>query len=216
MSKPIVVVGAGRHGRGCTDILECQRLAVAGFLDDTKPKGEIVAGYPVLGGLAAMNDSAFVRDHQWFVAIGDNQARRDLCRTLADAGADFANVVHPLTHVSRLATVGKGIYLGAGATLQTGTVIGDWALFGAQVYVGIDVSVGEAVFLGHGTILSAGTSVGPGAFLGSGVILSNDASVGADCVVGASSLVMRSIPDGTTAYGVPARPAPLKQHPFRR
>ena len=215
MTNPIVVVGAGRHGRGSTDILDSQGLAVAGFLDDTRPKGDMVSGYPVLGGFATLHDPAFVRDHTWFVAIGDNQTRKDLCRALADAGADFANVVHPLASISQRATLGRGLYFGACTIVQSGSSIGDWVLFGAHVYVGVDGEVGEAAFIGHGVILSAGTAVGPGTFLGSGVILSNDASVGAGCVVGASSLVMRQLPDGATAYGVPARPAPLKRHPFR-
>jgi sugar O-acyltransferase (sialic acid O-acetyltransferase NeuD family) len=215
MTFPIVVVGAGRHGRGSADILESQGLSVAGYVDDTRPKGEMVSGFPVLGGFAQMRDPAFVRDHSWFVAIGDNETRKNLCRALADAGANFANVVHPLASVSRRATLGRGLYFGACTTVQTGAHIGDWVLFGAHVYVGVDGRIGEAAFIGHGVIISAGTSIGAGTFLGSGVTLSNNASVGIDCVVGANSLVMRSMPDDTTAYGVPARPAPLKRKPFK-
>ena len=120
MTNPIVVVGAGRHGRS-TDILDSQGLAVAGFLDDTRPKGDMVSGYPVLGGFATLHDPAFVRDHTWFVAIGDNQTRRDLCRALADAGADFANVVHPLASISRLAHPQRFIHPGmvSDATIST-------------------------------------------------------------------------------------------------
>ncbi len=101
MTKPIVVVGAGRHGRGSTDILDSQGLTVAGFLDDTKPKGENRLRLSRVGRVCGDARPAFVRDHTWFVAIGDNQTRRDLCRALSDAGAGFANVVHPLATFPR-------------------------------------------------------------------------------------------------------------------
>jgi sugar O-acyltransferase (sialic acid O-acetyltransferase NeuD family) len=214
--KPIVILGAGRHGRGAVEILDGLQMAVAGFLDDTKPTGEPVSGRPVLGAFATMRDLAFVRDHAWFVAVGDNYTRRTLCRELADADASFASVIHPSAQISPSATLGRGLYIGACSVVQTGSIVGDWALLGAHAYVGIDGSVGDAAFVGHGSILAAGTSVGACTFLGSGAIMANDASVGADCTVGAGSVVTRALPDGSTAYGVPARPAPITRRPFKR
>jgi sugar O-acyltransferase (sialic acid O-acetyltransferase NeuD family) len=218
MTNPIVIVGAGSHGRGVADVLGgIEPLhVVAGFLDDTKPVGEIILDHPVLGGFAAMRDRAFVANHGWIVAIGDNLIRSNLCRALADAGATFVNVIHPSAQISRSATLGRGLYVGACAAMATGAIVGDWALIGAHTFIGVDARIGEAAFIGHAAIISAGTSVGARSFLGSGTILSIDASVGADCVVGASSLVTSDLPDGTTAYGVPARPAPLKRQPLRR
>jgi UDP-perosamine 4-acetyltransferase len=216
MTKPVVIVGAGRHGRATADILDSRNTIVAGYLDDTKPKGDTVSGHPVLDGLGAMHDPAFVRDHAWFVALGDNGVRSKLCWLLADAEACFVNVIHPFAQISRRATLGRGLYIGACATVSVGSIIGDWALIGAYAFVGVDGRIGEAAFIGHASIIAAGTSVGARSFLGSGTILSNDAPVGDDCVIGASSLVTRALPDGTTAYGVPARPAPLKRNPFGR
>jgi sugar O-acyltransferase (sialic acid O-acetyltransferase NeuD family) len=173
-------------------------------------------GYPVLGQFSAMRDQAFVRSHAWFVAIGDNSIRCDLCHALADMGASFANVIHPSAQISRRATLGRGLYIGPCAVASMGSILGDWVIMGAQAYLGVEGCVGNGAFLGHGTILSGGTSIGARSFLGSGTIVSNDASVGDDCVVGASSLVIGTLPDATTAYGVPAKPAPLRRQPFRR
>jgi sugar O-acyltransferase (sialic acid O-acetyltransferase NeuD family) len=218
MTNPIVIVGAGNHGRGVVDILDNAEATnnIAGYLDDTKAVAEIVLGHPVLGGLSAIRDRAFVVDHAWFVAVGDNRSRSDLCRRLADAGACFVSAIHPSAQISRRATLGRSLYVGACANVLACVAVGDWAHISAHTFIGVDGRVHEGAYLGPGAVLAAGTSVGARSFLGAGTTLSNDASVGADCVVGANSLVRGHLPDGTTAYGVPARPAPLRQRPFKR
>jgi sugar O-acyltransferase (sialic acid O-acetyltransferase NeuD family) len=216
ITKPVVIVGAGRQGRNVADVLEAQTKKIAGYLDDTKPKGVLVFDYPVLDGLSAIEDRAFVLDYAWIVAIGDNYVRDNLYRKLDGLGATFVNAIHPSAQISRGANLGRGLFIAACTVAHTGSIIGDWALVGGHAFFGVDARVSEAAFIGNGVILSAGASVGARSFLGSGAILSNDASVGADCVVGAGSLVMKELADGTTAYGIPARPAPLGRHPFSR
>jgi sugar O-acyltransferase (sialic acid O-acetyltransferase NeuD family) len=193
MAKPVVIVGAGRQGRSAADALETVKTKIAGYLDDTKPRGAHVFNYPVLNSLSAIADRPFVLDHAWFVAIGDNYARHDLYRKLDSQGATFVNAIHPTAQIARGVTTGRGLFIAAGTVACTGSAIGDWALVGSHAFFGTDSRVGEATFIGHGVILSAGASVGARSFLGSGTILSNDASVGADCVVGAGSLVMKEV-----------------------
>jgi sugar O-acyltransferase (sialic acid O-acetyltransferase NeuD family) len=217
MIKPIVVVGAGRQGRNIVEVLEDGKAGpVAGFLDDTKPAGETVLGHPVLNGFAAMRDAGFVRAHSWIVAVGDNLIRKNLCRGLADAGAIFVCAIHQAVHLSRTAVLGRGVYVGPFSSVGANSTIGDWAVLQANVRVGVDIRVGEASFLAPGVIITGGGSVGAGSVLGAGAVLSNDVSVGDDCVVGANSLVLRDLPNGTTAYGTPARPAALTPRPFEK
>jgi sugar O-acyltransferase (sialic acid O-acetyltransferase NeuD family) len=218
MSKPVVIVGAGRQGRLVAETWEKGEAPdpVAGFLDDTKAVNEDVIGYPVLAGFAAMHNPSFVRDHAWFVAIGDNTIRTNLCRTLADAGADFVNVIHPDADISRTATLGRGVFLSGLNKIGSRTRVGDWVILGAYTCLGLDISIREGMFAGPGVFVAGGGSVGARSFLGAGTIVSNEVSIGADCVVGAKSLVLRDLPDGTTAYGIPARAAPLKRQPLQR
>jgi acetyltransferase EpsM len=218
MNKPVVIVGAGRQGRNIVEILEGAEAPgpVAGFLDDTKAVGEKIFSHPVLNGFAAIRDPRFVLDHAWIVAIGDNLIRRDLYRTLVDSDATIVSAIHPTACISRGAILGRGLFIGPLSSIGADSKIGDWSVLEAHVRVGVDVRIGEAAFLGPGAITTGGSSVGAHSFLGAGTIINNNTSVGADCTVGANSVVTRDLPDGTSAYGSPARPAPLNQRPFKR
>jgi sugar O-acyltransferase (sialic acid O-acetyltransferase NeuD family) len=218
MTKPIVIVGAGRQGRVIVDVFDNDEAGspVAGYLDDTKPVGEKVCGHPVLNGFAAMHDRAFVLDHAWIVAIGDNLIRENLCRTLVEVGATMINAVHPNARISRAATLGQGLYIGSFSSVGPGSAIGDWATIEGHGRVGAEVRIGDAAFLAPGVMVTGGASIGARSFLGAGTIVSNNVTVGIDCIVGANSTVVRDLPDGTTAHGSPARPAPLTRRPFKR
>ena len=68
------------------------------------------------------------------------------------------------------------------------------------------VSVGEYTSVGHNAILH-GCTVGSHTLIGMGAIVMNRAKVGDYCLIGAGSLVTEDtvIPDGTLAFGSPAR-----------
>ena len=46
-----LILGSGGHGRSVADAIRAQGDAVLGFLDDSRPADELVAGVPVLGPL---------------------------------------------------------------------------------------------------------------------------------------------------------------------
>lgn len=216
MSKPLVIVGGGRFARVIFDVIDGDRAAnpVAGFLDDTMPVGTQVCGFPVLAGFSAMRDHAFVRDHAWFVALGDNIVRKDIGHALADAGGTIVNLVHPSAYISRRATLGKGIYIGPFQSLGPGAVIGDWVIVEGHGRFGVEARAEEGAFIGAGVVLTGNSSVGAGSFMGAGVVVGNKVAVGAGCVIGANSTVLRNLPDGVTAAGSPAQPKSMTRRPF--
>ena len=79
-----------------------------------------------------MRDPTFVRDHIWFVAIGDNAPRSRVFRELADAGAEFVNVIHSTAFVSRTAILGRGVFVGNLTVVNPNSIIGDCAVLDGQ------------------------------------------------------------------------------------
>lgn len=68
------------------------------------------------------------------------------------------------------------------------------------------LDIGDNVTVGHGAIVHSCT-VGNNVIIGMGAIILNGAKVGNNCIIGAGALVTENavIPDGTLAFGSPAR-----------
>lgn len=90
------------------------------------------------------------------------------------------------------------ITIGARSNVQDNVTI--------HVDPGFPVHVGDGVSIGHNAIVH-GCTVGDNTIVGMGAILLNGARIGRDCVVGAGALVAQGaeIPDGSVAFGSPAR-----------
>lgn len=52
--------------------------------------------------------------------------------------------------------------------------------------------------------------------IGAGACVLGGVTVGDDCVIGANSVVVKDLPHGTVAFGVPARPVSLKANERNR
>ena len=100
-------------------------------------------------------------------------------------------IVEPLT----------GVVLSAGAEIGPGFVVHS----GFGVYVG-RVKIGRCVVIQHGCVLAYGTGpVGDHCYFGAGAKVINGARIGDGVRIGANAVVVKDLPDGCTAVGVPAK-----------
>lgn len=97
------------------------------------------------------------------------------------------------------AEIGKRLFIDHG----TGVVIGATAVVGDDVtlYHGVTLgAVGKGAVAGakrHPTVLN-------GAVIGAGAKILGDITIGQNSYVGANAVVLKDVPDGATAVGVPA------------
>ena len=123
-------------------------------------------------------------------ALYRNNFRRS-ARALMGITQFFTNIdIHPA------ATIGRRVFIDHG----TGVVIGETAI------VEDDVIIYQGVTLG-GVSLVPGKrhpTIKHGAVIGAGAKVLGNITVGADAKVGANSVVVKEVPDGTTAVGIPA------------
>lgn len=198
------MVGAGGHGKVVADILICQGIAVRGFLDDASATwGSTRLGLPILGPVAAYADYA---PDGLALGVGANAIRRQIVTQLDCGAADlWRAAIHPRAVVAASARLGIGAVIMAGAVINPDTVLGDHVIINTGASVDHDCLIGDYVHLAPGVHLSGGVRVGAGTLVGVGGAIAPGRTVGAWTTVGAGAVVVRDIPDGVTAKGVPAR-----------
>ncbi len=206
MRGDLVIVGAGGHGRVCAEIAAAAGWTVAGFLDASRPAGEIVNGHPVLGrSLGEIRNTHPSGKAQVFIAVGDNHRRKALFEGAAALGYEVAALVHPAASVSPTASVGAGSVLMAGTIVNANSSIGRYCI------------VNTASSLDHDNVLEDGVQICPGvrsaggvryralAFIGTGASIIPGIEIGAHAIVGAGSVVIRDVPEDAKVAGNPAR-----------
>ncbi|UCC72977.1 MAG: acetyltransferase [Gemmatimonadota bacterium] len=203
-AKPVVVYGAGGHGKVVLDALELSGRDVAGFVDDDPQRaGATHCGYPVaarLGDLGSEEKVVVV------VAIGDAVSRGRVTAELERLGYGLATVVHPSAVLAPDVSVGPGAMVLAAAVINPGVRVGRGAIINTGTVVDHDCAIGDFAHVAPGACLAGGVSVGSGALVGIGAVVLPGVKIGADAVVGASAVVVGDVGDGVTVAGVPAKP----------
>lgn len=101
------------------------------------------------------------------IGVGDNKARMREATSL-EKKYKFVSVYHPSSSVSRLAKIGEGTVVMAGAVVQAGAKIGRHVIVNTGASVDHDCIVGDFAHIAPGVHLCGGVEVGAGALVGVG------------------------------------------------
>lgn len=199
--KPLLIVGAGEHAKVILDIAFKNQWRIAGFLDDREEIREF-CGVPILGN----TDMAFkfIQNRTFFLAIGNNQKRKELAERYK--AAEFAALVHPHAVISPWVTIGRGSAVMANAVINPGACIGEHCIINTGCIVEHDCKIGNYVHLSPGCRLGGGVRVGEECWLGIGCCVRDHLRIHKGCTVGMGAIVLKNIERTGTYVGMPARP----------
>lgn len=190
----LALLGAGGHGKVVCRVAQRAGFEVVGFYDDFATG--LVLGLPVLGRFS----EAASFDGQLFVSLGRNLARAELfCEERSVV------LIDPSAVVDSTVRVGIGTVVMAGVVVNVDTVIGRNCILNTGCTVDHDCVLEDHVHLCPGAHLAGTVRVGAGAMLGTGAIVIPGRTIGEGSVVGAGAAVVRDLPAGIIATGVPAR-----------
>ncbi len=200
--SPLVILGAGGHGRVVLDAARSAGLCPAFFVDDA-PHTEQLDGvvvhptdHPEWLGLVRF---------RFVVAIGHNATRSGLFQRLLGRGGEAVSVIHPAAVISKRATVGPGSVAFAGVVVNPGARIGCNVILNTGCSVDHDCHVEDHVHLCPGVRLAGTVTVQVGAMLGTGSVVVPGRTVGAWAMTGAGSVMARDVPARRVVFGNPSR-----------
>jgi sugar O-acyltransferase (sialic acid O-acetyltransferase NeuD family) len=196
-------------------VLERAGARVVAVCDDTPDLPAPFPDLPLLRGWEGLTRWLEGQDRAglgFLVTIGNphGRVRLRLHDRLVEAGLAPASAVHETAWLSESARIGTGAQIHAGAIVETGVTIGRQCIVNTRASVDHECVLEDGVEIAPGATLCGLVHVGTSAWVCAGATVLPRIRIGADAVVGAGAVVVRDVPEGTTVWGVPARPMPAR------
>jgi sugar O-acyltransferase (sialic acid O-acetyltransferase NeuD family) len=208
--KKIAVFGAGGFGLEVAMLIDqinekSYEWELIGFFDDGVDVGEILNGYPVLGGTKKLNQW----DRELFLvfALGLPEIKKSVFERIQNKNIYYPVLIHPNVVIgkSKYVTIGEGCIITAGNIITTNISIGKHVILNLACTVGHETEIGDFSSFMPTCNISGEVKIGKATFWGTGAKVINRVKVGNNVIIGAGSVVTKDIPDNVTAVGVPAR-----------
>ena len=201
MTKKLLILGAGGHGKVVADIAKNCGYEDIAFLDDHKMV-KTWAGYPVVGTAADMQRYP---DHELIVAVGDASIRQRLTEQAEKMGMKIPVLVHPKAAVAEETTLGAGTVVMAGAVINPGATLGKGCIVNTCASVDHDCVLGDFVHVSVGAHVAGTVTVGSRTWIAVGAGVINNLDICGDCMIGAGAVVVKPITESGVYIGVPAK-----------
>lgn len=198
MSKKVVIIGAGGHGKVIADIVLASGDSLLGFLDD-KASGKIM-GFEVLGKTDSFSEFP---DAYFVIAVGNNKARKNISETIKDA--KIYTAVHPSASVSRFAEIGEGSVICAGSVIAPEAKIGAHCIINHGVDVDHECVIGDFTHISPNACVCGQCKIGECTHIGAGASVKNNIEICSDVILGAGAAAVKNIDVSGTYAGVPAK-----------
>lgn len=205
MKKKVIVVGASGHAKVIIDILKGQGIYEIVGCTNTTGIGKDIEGVPIVGNDDSLPNLIDKGIHHAFIAIGDNQVRKNIFFKLKNMGFQFVNAISSFSYIAQSAKLGSGIAIMPGTVINAQTNIADNVIINTGATIDHDTIISNHSHIAPGCNLAGNVVVEEGAFLGTGTKVIPKTTIGKWSTVGAGSVVIKDVDSFTKVIGVPAK-----------
>ena len=162
-------------------------IEVVGFIDDNKQNSNRnLYGYSYLGPFEELRN--FKDTYVINTVSRSMKIRYESTKRLIELGANFCNLIHPLSTIS-INNIGLGNIVLAGCVFEIGTTVGSHNLFLRNNIVGHDSKIFDYSFFGHGCIINGHTFIDNYCFIGANSTLGPSIKVAQKTVISPGSYI---------------------------
>ena len=124
---------------------------------------------------------------------------------MAAKGAEFINLIHSTARIGTNVRLGKGNIVAAFTTIGPDCVLGDYNMIQSYSVIGHDAHIGSYNRLDTHVTCVGGITIKDETTIHTSAVINHKVTVGNHAKVGACSFVIRSVKEGQTVFGVPAK-----------
>lgn len=212
MKHLVGIYGASGFGR---EVMPVARAAAKNletelvFIDDNSEAPEILNGHRCLSWVNFLANTT--PSKALAIAIADSAIREKLTVRSIASGVNLHEICAGNVVIGDNVEIGKGAILQPFVTLTGDVKVGRGFHANIYSYVAHDCIIGDFVTFAPGVMCNGNVRIEDHAYIGTGAILKqgtpgNPLVIGAGSVVGMGAVVTKSVPDGVTVVGNPARP----------
>lgn len=174
------------------------------FIDDTKPSGSSLWGYPIYS-FDELVTRYSPEEIEIIIGVGEPSDRELLYHKVLNTGYKLTTLIHPTVPIHPTTIIGKGVIISRNAYISCEVVIEDNVRIMPMAIIGHNVIINKhSAISGHSEV-GGYSHVGERTFLGFNVCVREHTTIGDDVVVSVGSAVLKDLPNLVVAQGNPAR-----------
>lgn len=206
--KHLLILGAGGYA---VDIYEYAKESIGygvefdikGFLDPDKEALKDFPGYPQV--IAFEDEYEIQEDDVFICALGDMEIKKKCVEKLLNRGAQFINIIHKTAYIAPSSQIGIGNLIQPYVRIGSGACLGSFNTIQTNSIVAHNCSVGDFNRIDCNVMCVGGIYIGNGVTIHTGAVINHNVKLLDKSTVAALSFVVRSVKQGTTVWGNPAK-----------